>query len=71
MEEVNNNDQKHVKYVVFFAHFKSHNSESHRMQRFEEEKTANDFFDWVDKTKKGLEKKDNKNYTVTNCNIIR
>ena len=65
------NKSKPLLSVVFFAHFKSSNSESYRMERFFEEKTASDFFDWVSEKQNELEKEHAKHYTVTNCHIVR
>lgn len=65
------NSTKPVLSVVFFVHFKSTNSESHRMERFFEEKTASDLFDWVCEKQNELEKEDSKRYIVTNCHIVR
>ena len=65
------NSTKPLLSVVFFAHFKSSNSESHRMERFFEEKTASDLFDWVCEKQNELEKENSKHYTVTICHIVR
>ena len=65
------NKSKPLLSVVFFAHFKSTNSESHRMERFFEEKTASDLFDWVCEKQNELEKEHSKNFTVTICHIVR
>jgi len=65
------NKSKPLLSVVFFAHFKSSNSESHRMERFFEEKTASDLFDWVCEKQNELEKENSKHYTVTICQIVR
>ena len=62
---------KKIISVVFFAHFKSNSRESHRMERFNEEKTASDFFDWIIENQKEIEEKFKTETVVTNCGIIR
>jgi hypothetical protein len=57
--------------VVFFVHFKSDLQESHRISRFNKEKTASDFFDWILENQKEIEKKFKTQIVVTNCGIIR
>lgn len=60
-----------VRSTVFWAHLEAKDMKSHKMERFTDEKTASEFFDWINSTLEDMEKECSRKCTITNCGIIR
>ncbi len=58
--------------VVLWAHFRTSNAEHHKMEKFYEEKDAEDFYEWCIKQQDAI-KNANKvqSIVITNCGVIR
>ena len=79
IEEQNNNsvqDQygnssKPLLPVVFWAHFRSKNNESDRLQRWKDGREPVTIIEWISEKRKELESEFGESYCMTNCGVIR
>ena len=56
--------------VIFWAHFRSSDGESDRVERFIEGKESHLIFEWIKEQRKKLEEDKKNIYTMTNCGVI-
>lgn len=71
VQDQDGNSSKPLLPVVFWAHFRSKNNESDRMQRWKDGRNPLTIIEWISEKRKELELHYGESYCMTNCGIIR